>query len=536
MNQTIEVERLALQIFLDAQKTQLERNRLGQFATPTALARDVIDHGVSMFPDAEPIRFLDPAIGTGSFYAALQLTGRNIQSARGFEIDHHYALPAVELWKDTPLELTLEDFTRAVPPTSSDQKANLLICNPPYVRHHHLQAEEKLRLHAQAKNIAHISLSGLAGLYCYFMALSHAWMTEGALAGWLVPSEFMDVNYGQKLKEYLLREVTLLHVHRFDPADAQFDDALVSSAVVWFRNERPPANHSVKFSYGGSLLAPTLVKNIQVAELQRADKWTRFPGNDAMPRNDGYRLSDLFAIKRGIATGANSFFLIDEQRVSGLDIPAKFLRPVLPSSRHIDADEVYADASGVPLLSKRLFLIDCNIPEYEVKRDYPGLWAYLQTGAETVAEAALCKSRKYWYAQERREAAPIVCTYMGRSSSSKRPFRFLLNHSHAIATNVFLMLYPQPLLAARLVQNPQIIRSLWEALNAIDTETLIGSGRVYGGGLHKLEPKELASVPADKLALIAGLSLNIANRQIGLYDDLSASVEDAHSSKYDFSV
>lgn len=522
MNQIIEVKRLALQALLDAQKTQLERNRLGQFATPTALARDVIDHGLSMFSDATPIRFLDPAIGTGSFYAALQSTGRKIQCARGFEIDQHYGIPAVELWKDTPLELTLADFTKAIPPASGEQKANLLICNPPYVRHHHLDSEEKLRLHATAKNIAHISFSGLAGLYCYFMALSHAWMADGAIAGWLVPSEFMDVNYGQKLKEYLLREVTLLHVHRFDPADAQFDDALVSSAVVWFRNDRPPTNHSVKFSYGGSLAAPALIKNIRVIDLQGADKWTRFPGSDPLAFHDGYRLADLFAIKRGIATGDNSFFVLDEDRVSELDLPSKFLRPVLPSARHIDTNEIHADASGVPLLSKRLFLIDCNIPEYEIRRDYPSLWAYLQTGIDTVAGAALCKSRKNWYAQERREAAPIVCTYMGRSSSAKRPFRFLLNHSLATATNVFLMLYPQPLLAAQLVEKPQAIRALWEALNAIDTETLIGNGRVYGGGLHKLEPRELANVPADDLAAIVGLSKSVANRQLGLYEELVA--------------
>lgn len=60
-------------------------------------------------------------------------------------------------------------------------------------------------------------------------------MAEGGVAGWLVPSEFMDVNYGKGVKYYLLSRVTLLHIHRFDPNDVQFADALVSSAVVWFR-------------------------------------------------------------------------------------------------------------------------------------------------------------------------------------------------------------------------------------------------------------------------------------------------------------
>ena len=507
-NDAIEARRVALQAELDAMKSATERNRLGQFATPTKLARDVLAHGVSLLEPATPIRFLDPAIGTGSFYSALLATSeaRSVISAIGFEIDEHYGAPGQALWAGTPLKIILADFTQNLPPVDENQRATLLICNPPYVRHHHLSASDKERLHVSAKEVANVDFSGLSGLYCYFMALANGWMSEGAIAGWLIPSEFMDVNYGHALKAYLLREVTLLQIHRFDPNDVQFDDALVSSAVVWFENKKPLSNHRVTFSYGGTMQAPTHTKSIAAKDLNLIDKWTKYPKSDPSTPHDGYRLGDLFAIKRGIATGDNNFFIVAEDKARSLNLPARFLRPVLPSARYVKSDEVLSDAAGMPLLEKRLFLIDCDRPEDELKCNHPELWAYLQTGIKDVATRFLCSSRRLWYSQERRPAAPIVCTYMGRSDHDGRPFRFILNQSEATATNVYLMLYPKPLVAKRLARGSTGLRLFWEALNSIDRDTLLGNGRVYGGGLHKLEPKELANVPADHLAALLGLS------------------------------
>jgi len=507
---TMEQFRCTLQSKLDGHKSQAERNKLGQFATPTKLARDVLAYGLDLLPNGEAVRFLDPAIGTGSFYSALLSTCRRrpVASAQGFEIDPHYGKPALALWEGTPLTITLGDFTRQTAPADDAKRANLLICNPPYVRHHHMNGAEKTRLQEAARAAAHVELSGLAGLYCYFMALAHSWMSENGVAGWLIPSEFMDVNYGRALKAYLLREVTLLHIHRFDPNDVQFDDALVSSAVVWFKKTKPPAQHRVTFSYGGTMQKPALSKSLSAQDLGRADKWTRFPRQDVEAQHDGYRLGDMFVIKRGLATGDNGFFIIDEDKVRRLNLPAKFLKPILPSTRYIKADEINADEAGVPLLDKRLFLLDCDLPEDDVKRDYPALWAYLQTGVDNVATRYLCRMRRHWYAQERRAAAPIVCTYIGRSDHDGRPFRFLLNNSKATATNVYLCLYPQPLLANQLLHKPEALRKLWLALNGIGKETLLGNGRVYGGGMHKLEPKELANVPADDLAAVVGLTMS----------------------------
>lgn len=501
-----EQERASLQITLDAAKTQAERNKLGQFATPGTLAEEIVSFGLALLGDEHPVRFLDPAFGTGSFFSALlsSLPWNRIEQAKGFEIDYHYGRPARQLWQDTALILDLEDFTHATPPAEEEDRYNLLICNPPYVRHHHILNGEKTRLQDLTTSTFGRRISGLAGLYCYFLGLAHAWMQKGGIAGWLVPSEFMDVNYGAALKSYLLERVTLLRIHRFEPNDLQFGDAIVSSAVVWFKNTPPPTGHQVDFAYGGSLSAPGLIRSVPASALAKEAKWTRFPIADVRGHETRHRLTDLFTIKRGIATGANSFFILTEQQVAAHGLPSEVVQPILPSPRYLPNDEIEADEAGLPLLEHRLFHLNCSLPEIQVQAQFPRLWRYLVSGKPEISQRYLCKSRKVWYFQEQRPPAPILCTYLGRGDTKTgRPFRFILNHSRAVAANVYLLLYPKPVLARALAKEPALLRRIWQVLNSLPPQAMLGEGRVYGGGLHKLEPRELGNVDAAAIVALA---------------------------------
>ena len=40
---------------------------------------------------------------------------------------------------------------------------------------------------------------------------------------------------------------------------------------------------------------------------------------------------------------------------------------------------------------------------------------------------------------------------------------------------------------------------VWDILRSIGNESIENEGRVYGGGLKKIEPKELAKVPCQAL-------------------------------------
>ena len=498
-NRSIEKRRQALQKKLDNGKTQLERNILGQFSTPFPLAYDILNFSKKYQAHDGKIKLLDPAFGTGVFYSALLAShsDHSIQEAKGFEIDKYYGHPSSELWKDEKLEYLVSDFTKA---TASVDKYNLIICNPPYVRHHHIN-EYKKDLQSKAYEVAGIKLSALSGLYCYFMALAHPWMEEKGLAIWLIPSEFMDVNYGKEIKEYLTRKVKLLKIHRFEPNNAQFDDATVTSAVVVFKNEIPDKDHEVEFSYGGTLANPKVIKNVSLIDLQKEKKWTRFPLSDVRVENNLSKLGDFFTVRRGIATGDNKFFILSFDEINELKLPISQFRPILPSPRYLETTQIEADEDGFPLIKEKLFVLDCKLSLDEVKKEYPTLYSYLNKGIdEGVPERYLCKNRKSWFAQENREESGFYCTYIGRSNKEgSSPFRFISNQSKAIVSNSYLILYPKSKLEKAIRANPSLYDPILQALSSISSQSMTDEGRVYGGGMQKLEPKELLKVVATEL-------------------------------------
>lgn len=165
------------------------------------------------------------------------------------------------------------------------------------------------------------------------------------------------------------------------------------------------------------------------------------------------------------------------------------------------SDEVMADQHGDPLIERKLYLLSCKLPEAEVKAKYPALWSYFESGKQQgIHEKYLSAHRSPWYSQEERQPPLFLCTYINRKNKTNgETFRFILNHSKAIAANVYLLLYPKKPLADLLNTNPELIKSVWQALKAITPETLTGEGRVYGGELYKMEPKELGNVSADSI-------------------------------------
>jgi hypothetical protein len=498
-----EATRLGEQRRLDELKTAKERNQWGQFATPPALSLDIARHAWKRLRHRKGgFSFLDPALGTGSFFSAFLQTfpKERVETATGVELDEPFAEAARAIWQHQGLRVLQGDFTKQKP----EAAYNVILTNPPYVRHHHLAATDKHRLGDLAQVVTGLRLSGLSGLYCYFLLIAHAWLAENGLAAWLIPSEFMDVNYGDEVKRYLTERVSLLQLHRFCPSDVQFGDALVSSAIIIFEKRKPQPDNDVVLSFGGTLTRPAKSETVKLDELRAAKKWTSLPRQASNGhRGDSVTVGDLFTVKRGLATGNNEFFIVPRAKLSELGIPPGCVRPILPSPRFVKQEVIAADADGWPVLDRQLALIDCGLSEGEIGRKWPRFAEYLESGKKQgIHEGYLASRRCPWYSQEKREPALYVCTYMGRSL--ERPFRFIWNRSRATAANVYLLLYPKAHVASKLADRAA---EVFEALRAIHPKHFFSEGRVYGGGLHKMEPAELMRVRADGLAKILGVKV-----------------------------
>ena len=244
-------------------------------------------------------------------------------------------------------------------------------------------------------------------------------------------------------------------------------------------------------------------------QLADISKWTSLPDmpvpyviRNVERLNATIRIGDLFDIRRGLATGANEFFILPRQLAREKGLPDRFLRPILPSPRYLSDDVILAGSDGYPVIEPLLVLLDCNLAESEI-RHFPALRVYLEEGkSRGFADRYIPSHRSPWYKQEFRPAAPTVCSYMSRGQSGTSGIRFFRNHSQATAPNVYLMLYPSPAIQRAVEENPHFLDSLFELLKRTSHEQLLYQGRTYGGGLNKIEPNELARVPLPNEPLL----------------------------------
>jgi len=476
------------------------RKELGQFPTPRYIAQimsellDLSDNN---------LKILDPAIGTGILtneviYIVQRENLTNIQ-VTGFDIADHMIEYCTARFRqvssDTNILLHCSDFM-LVP----NQKFDRIIANPPYVKSNRIT--NKKQYFSLIKQKYQIKLDGTTGLDMVFLLKCIQLLNSNGKLVFILPSEFLNSGYGENIKENLLEQTRIEALVYFDFAELVFDN--MSSALLVILSKKKPsitASHKVKFVKIRTInqlsdLKSVIVENKQsdslfvFEKLQHKllfqNKWLNYFDESFNEEEftDFIKLGELFDVTRGIATGANHFFTLTAEEKMEWTIPDKYLKPVLTKAVYAKPPIFTAsDFQKLVKSNKKVFLLN-------ITSQYPEeISEYLAYGRQQkVHEKYLTRTRKRWYVMEKRKPASILVKVFQRSE-----VQFILNKTQVVNLTSFHGLYS--------IKNTSVYdKPLLLFLNSkIGKKSINLEIRHYGGGLKKMEPRDVEKIKIPEL-------------------------------------
>lgn len=111
-----------------------------------------------------------------------------------------------------------------------------IIANPPYVKSQRLEYSEANWRYFDER--FGIPLDRLTNLYALFLLKIWEDLAPGGRAAVLIPAEFLNANFGEEIKDRLLKDLKPAGVVVFAPELNLFSDALTTSAIIFLDRGR----------------------------------------------------------------------------------------------------------------------------------------------------------------------------------------------------------------------------------------------------------------------------------------------------------
>ena len=465
------------------------RRKHGQFFTPPDVAEFMVKYGI----DGKIKTMLDPSCGLGIFIEKMiKLHGKKCENIIGIDKDptminacyldimthHQDQIDNVKLYNT--------DYLLA----RDTEKVDFLICNPPYINFHGFDRD----MISKIKHDFGVNFSMLTNIYTLFMVKAKQSVKEGGRIAFITPTEFFYTGYGKTLKKFLLDNFTIDSFITFNFENTVFDDALTTSTISFMVNKKPKDNHQVKFIKTGGYLNGLLkmsrsskrygvhINKVRQKTVNPDIKWQKYfaDANSKSVIKGFVPLRDIAYVKRGIATGYNTFFTLSDAEREYWGIESDFLVPVISKAVQIQGYEITNDI--IVKLGKhgdKIHLLYCfDTPSYHLKK-------YIKYGeSKGVNGRYLCSHRTPWYSMERRKSAPILSTVFSRNN-----MRFIHNKSNCLNLAAYHGVYPH-------FEDNIMTEALLCYFNSdLCMDIQKQARREYGNGLHKFEPGDLLDLP-----------------------------------------
>lgn len=458
------------------------RKKFAQFFTPYYFA-DLMAKWILGNKNLKTV--LEPAFGLGVFSRAI-LNYKEDIDIQGFEIDSEIYQNAKLYFENTDnVKIVLKDYMF----NDWKNKYDGIVCNPPYFKFH--DYDNKAILQEIEKNLK-FKLNGFTNLYTLFLLKSIYQLNPSGRCAFIVPSEFLNSDYGKLVKSYLLKSTTLRHLIVINFEENVFEDALTTACIILCSNDN--LTDKVQFTYINSSKDLNKIEKVissypnssrteatySMQEINPKVKWKVY-----YQRQNGSRFNHLIPfstyakVVRGIATGANNYFTFNLSKAKEFGISEKDLLPCICSSK--DIKKPFFTTIDFEILKKddkKTFLFNPqNIDNINVQQ-------YIKKGeSENIDKKHLTANRSPWYSLENRKPSPILVSVFNRTG-----LRFVRNEANVSNLTSFHCVYVKD---NNLISNVSIDLLFAYLLTNTAREIFEDNSREYGDGLRKFEPNDL---------------------------------------------
>lgn len=203
------------------------RRRFAQFFTPPKVASLMAEWALAH----DPRSLLDPALGMGAFIRAARVRKPDI-SITAFEKDAVVLRAYLSTQQNLRnFEVIQGDFLTLEMLSTFDS----VLMNPPYLRHHDMAYD--FDIFGRFSQTYGVFLSRLSNSYVLFTLKAVTALNPGGRAAIIIPSEWMNANFGSALKSFMIKQGLLREIIYFSNCSEIFDDVLTTACVLLI--ERP---------------------------------------------------------------------------------------------------------------------------------------------------------------------------------------------------------------------------------------------------------------------------------------------------------
>lgn len=443
--------------------------------------------------EKHPQSVLEPSCGDGVFIDALSTCLPSGSSVTAIEVNEQEAQKAkskADSIDTLDVEVVPADFLEwYLNSRSNGERFDCVVGNPPFIRYQYLSKSDQ-DFSAEIFREHSLRFTKHTNAWVPFVIASLSLLKPGGRLAMVLPAEILHVLHAQSLRNFVGQQCRQVLI--FDPAEIWFDGTLQGAVLFLAEKKANVKDHTRGLGIvpvrGKSFLSISPTDTFETASFINGrtveGKWTKalltrdeLEVYEAIVAHDKvHRFADIAEVDVGVVTGANKFFLVDDETVRRHELD-EWSYPMFGRSEHCpgilyDADQHNRNAdSGLPANFLWFNVADRN--------DLSGsALEYIESGElSNLHTRYKCRVRSPWF-----RVPSVYATPVGMLKRAHDMPRLIYNEVEAYTTDTAYRIRPTSVDAKKLV---------YCFLNSLTVLSAELEGRHYGGGVLELVPSEI---------------------------------------------